>query len=122
MVLITPDLSDMTKPLEAGEYKVRITGAEAGEWRTGTPYVNWKMEIFDHDQANGRMVFHKTPTAGKGIDFLARFYKAAMKQDIGGAFDADELMSKEVKVVLQYGVDQEGNTRSFPDVKSVAAL
>lgn len=124
MALVTPDFTEESTPVKPGTYSARITDCEIKQSKAGNTYGNWKLELFGSPEVNGRVVFMSTPFAGKGIFRLSELYKAATGQEIDKkkGFDTDMLIGKEVKAVLVPGVDQEGNARSFPDVKTVLPL
>jgi len=126
-MLITPDFSEVTDQVGAGEYCVRITDCKSGEWNTQngkTQFLNWTLDTFNEAEPknNGRKIFHKTPISGKGAFRLQQFYKAAMKQDLKGAFDPSMLFGKELKVAVVDQKDKEGNLNGYTEVKTVSPL
>jgi len=124
MSLIKPDWTEETQPVKPGTYAARIKECEVKTSQAGKPYGNWKLELFGSPDVNNRVVFMSTPFGGKGIFRLAELHKAATGEEIdrNAAYDTDMLIGKEVSVTLVEGKDQNGNARSFPDVKSVAKL
>lgn len=124
MALIEPDFSDVQDSVTPGTYKVRVVGAEPGAWATGTKYVNWRLETFGESESknNGRSIFFKTPTHGKGAFRLADLYRAATKQQLAGAFDTEQLLGKEVQVTVVDGTDKEGNPSGYTEVKAVKPI
>jgi hypothetical protein len=123
-MLITPDLSEVSTPISAGTYKVRIVKAVPGEYKTGLKYINWHMETFESEDAkdDGRYIFNKTPYTGKAAFRMADMWRAALGKELEGKFDTEQLLGKEIKVVVVDGTDQEGNPSGYPDVKTVASL
>lgn len=125
MGLIKPDWTEETTPVQPGVYSARIKDCEVKTGKdSGKPYGNWKLELYGSPEVNNRVIFMSTPFGGKGIFRLGELYKAATGQEIdkNAQFDTDMLIGKEVTVTLVEGKDQNGNARSFPDVKSVSAL
>lgn len=124
-MLVTPDFAEISESITPGTYKARIVKGDLGEWSTGTKYINWRMETFGEEDAknNGRAIFHKTPIGGKGAFRLADLYRAATKQSLTGEFDTDQLMGKEVTVVVVDGVDNRtGTPTGYVEVKAVKPL
>lgn len=125
-MLIEANLSEVEEmtPVPAGTYQARITAVEAKESKAGNPYLNWKSELIGED-VNGRIVFHTTPISGKGAFRLQELYRAATHEVLSKespSFDTEQIIGKEVLMTLTYGVDQEGNPRQWPEVKSVAPI
>lgn len=128
-MLVTPNLSEIQENVGPGSYKCRIVDAKFDEWqgkegRPNTPYINWRMETFGEEDAknNGRAIFHKTPTAGKGAFRLRDFYKAAIKQELSGDFDTEMLFGRELLVTVVDGTDKEGNPSGYTEVKAVRPI
>lgn len=129
MAIIVPDFSETQDQVEAGSYSCRIVEGVLEEWpakddRGPLPYVKWTLETFNETDSknNGRRILHKTPIVGKGAFRLQLFYKAAMGQDLGGEFDSEMLLGKELKVTVVDGMDKQGNPTGYPEVKAVAPL
>lgn len=123
-MLISPNLEDVTDPIQPGTYKCHITGAEVKQSQSGNQYINWTLETFDEPEAknNGRRIYHMTPIAGKGAFRLTEFYQAVTRQTLSKEnpkFDTDQLLGGKVEVTLVGGVDQNGEPRRYPDVKTV---
>lgn len=107
--------------INPGTYHVRVVGAEVGVWeKSGTPYVRWELELFGTDSAlDGRKMKQSTPAAGKGAFRLKRLYKAAVGEDAPtDGFDTEDVLGKEMTVVVDWGTDKAGNQTDFPEVKS----
>lgn len=125
-MLITPDFSEVRDAITAGTYRVRVVGAEPGEWQSGTKFVKWTLETFSEADAknNGRRMYHRTPVAGGGAFKLQELYQAAMKAPLatGAAIDTDLVLGKEVTAVVVEGTDREGNPTGYPEVKAVRPL
>lgn len=126
MGLITPDFSDVKDNVGPGTYKVRIVDAKVDSWqgkdgKPDTTYVNWSLETFEEAESknNGRRLFHKTPVNGGGAFRLQQFYKAAMKKDLAGGFDTEEMLGKELEVTVVDGMDKMGNPTGYTDIKTV---
>ena len=103
---------------------MRVMSAEVKEWSSGVPYVNWKLETFGADDPglNGKTVYYSTNLSGKGVFTLQNLFKAATGEDLGGEFDTEALVGREVKVTLGEDVDRDGNVRPYLGVKAVRAL
>jgi hypothetical protein len=126
---ITPDFSEASEssPIPAGVYKARITACEQKtSQRSGNAYLNWKLTIFGADgelkRQNNRLLFLATVLNGPGAGRLMDLYKAATGAKPSGPFDTDELIGKEVEVVVVERIDATtGQPSNFPDVKTVRA-
>jgi hypothetical protein len=123
-MLITPNFEECSDPIEPGTYKVRVTKASPGKWKTGTEYVGWEMETVDSEDPknNGRKVFHKTPSHGRGAIFLKQFIMAANGEALSGPFNTEDLLGKELRVSLVNGTNQEGDPSGYMEVKSVSPV
>jgi hypothetical protein len=124
-MLVKPSFDDIQDDVGPGTYKGRIKAAKLGEWQTGTPYINWEIETYGESDAknNGRRIFHKTATSGKGAFQLQKLYRAATGQVLKGDFDTDQLLGKEVEVELVDGINrQTGSPSGYVEVKSVRSV
>jgi hypothetical protein len=123
-LLIDANFDEVSDQVVAGTYSTRIVGAEAGEWSTGTKFIKWTLETIEEENPknNGRRIFHRTPTHGKGAFRLQEIYRAATGEVLSGGFDTEQLLSKEIKTVVVDGKDKEGNPSGYPEVKSVSVL
>lgn len=123
-MLIEPNFDEVAEEISPGTYNVRIVGATPGEYKTGTKYVNWRMETFGEDDAknNGRNIFHKTIIEGKGAFQVQQFWKSATGETLAGSFDTEQVIGSELRVTVDMGTDRDGNPTRFPEVKSVARL
>ncbi len=125
MALIQPDFSEIQDQVTPGTYKVRVMEGTIKEWPNGGSYVEWKLETFGEETAknNGRRIFHKTATSGKGAFMLQQFYRAATGAALTGSFDTEQLVGKEVAVELVDGVNrQSGEPTGYTEVKRVKSL
>lgn len=124
MALITPDLSEATKPISAGTYPTRIVECEPTESKAGKKMLKWALEIFDAEDSdlNGKRVYTRTMLEGKGIFKTQEIYKAATGENLENAFDTDMLVGKEVVANVIDGTDMNGNPSGYPEVKAVSAL
>lgn len=129
MGLIKPDFSQVQDHVEPGTYRARIVDAKIDEWpgkngKPATPYINWRMETFQETEVknNGRSIFMKTPITGKGAFRLRDLYRAATGEALDSEFDTEQLMSKEVELVIVDGKDAEGNPSGYTDVKAVKPI
>lgn len=124
MALVTPSFEELAE-ITPGMYKARITGAEVTASKSsGTPMAVWKLELFGSENKgqNGQIITHRTMLAGKGAFGIKDLYRAAMKEELTGAFDTDMLLGKEVKLTLAAGMQQDGTPSRYPEVKSVTGI
>lgn len=124
-MLITPSFDEIAEEVTPGEYEVRIAGADAGEWSTGTKYVKWILETQNSPEPknNGRKIFYSTPVSGKGAFLAQRFYKAATGEPLTGPFDTEQLLGKGLKVTVEDGVNrQTGEKTGYIEVSSVKPI
>jgi hypothetical protein len=125
MALVQPDFSEIKEDVGPGVYRGIIKRSEAKEWPNGGTYINWEIETFGEadPKNNGRRIFHKTPTSGKGAFLLLKFYKAATGQALTGAFDTETLLGKSVEVEVVEGKNyQTGAPTGYNEVKTVRAV
>lgn len=125
MSLVTPDFSEIQDAVSPGTYKCMIKKADIKEWPNGGSYVNWELETFGESETknNGRRIFHKTSTSGKGAFMLQQLYRAATGQNLAGAFDTEQLVSKQVAVEVVDGVNrQTGEPTGYTEVKRVKPI
>lgn len=120
-MLVQPDFSEVKDEVTPGTYKGVIKKGEVKAWPSGGQYVNWEIETYGEAEAknNGRRIFHKTATSGKGAFQLQKLYKAATGQALTGAFDTEQLVGKQVQVVVADGVNREGQPTGYTEVKNV---
>lgn len=122
MALVRPDFSEVADEIKAGVYKVMVKGAEVKEWPNGGQYINWELETFGEAEPknNGRRVYHKTSTSGKGAFMLQRFYRAATGKSVTGEFDTEECLGKALEITIVDGVNrQTGEPTGYPEIKAV---
>ena len=124
MSLVQPNFDEIKDEVGPGTYKVRVVKGEPGEWQSGTKYVAWTLSTTDEAEAknNGRMVFYRTPTSGKGAFILQRFYKALTGEQIQGAFDTEQLYGRECVITVADGKDKEGNATGYTEVVAVKSV
>lgn len=112
MPLIEPDYSEAVD-LGAGTYNARVVDYEVRESKaTGKPYLNWKLEVIEHEDTrlNGRTLFTSTPISGRGAGILKSFLKA-LTGEIVQSFDPEDMKGRELTV------DVVQNDRGNPEVK-----
>lgn len=120
--LVTPDFSEVQDEVSPGTYKVIVKKGEVKEWPNGGSYINWTLETFGENESknNGRRIFYKTATSGKGAFMLQKFYRAATGSALTGAFDTNQLSGKKLEVEVVDGVNrQTGEPTGYTDVKSI---
>lgn len=125
MSLINPDFSDIQDQVSPGTYRVRVKKGDVKEWPNGGLYINWEMETFGEAETknNGRRIFHKTATSGKGAFMLQQLYRAACGTALTGQFDTEQLIGKEVAVEIVDGVNrQTGEPTGYTEVKRVKPI
>ena len=125
-MLVNPDFSEVKDQVTPGIYKCRVRKGELKSWGEDKgSYINWELETFGETEPknNGRVIFHKTSTSGKGAFMLQKFYTAVTGKALQGGFDTEELVSKEVLVEVAEGVDRRtGTPNGYTEVKNVKAL
>jgi len=127
---ITPDFSEVSEvnnePIPSGVYKTQVLAAEQKTSEKGQQYISWKLNIVgaegDLAKFNNQWIFHSTMCEGKAANMLKKFYKAAMGEDLTGAFDTEQLLGKEVQVVVEQRFNDDGTVNRWPNVKSVMGL
>lgn len=121
MALIEPNFSEVADVIVPGTYQVRIVGAENGTWKSGTKHIAWELETMNETDSknNGRRIWHRTPTEGKGAFRLQQFYRAVTGETLTGSFDTEQLLGKEVHVTVADGKDKEGNPTGYTEVVAV---
>lgn len=144
MGLITPDLSGIKDPLDAGTYNARIIGYGQKDGDDATKEINWekngeahsltmlvaRLEVFGAENAahNGMTVAHELPLSGGGAFRLTEFYEAATgtivakEQREGFSFDTDELMGRDVTIVVIKEADKNDPSKEYTRVKSVSKI
>ena len=112
MALVTPDFTESQDPIEAGEYTMRVTGVEEKTSQAGAKYLSWTLETFNEQDPknNGRKHWHITMLEGRGAGMLKQFYTACTNEALEGAFDTEQLIGRELAVVIN--VDDEGRART----------
>lgn len=124
-MLIEPNFDDIQDAVAPGTYKVRVKKGEVKEWPNGGTYVNWELETFGEEtqKNNGRKLFAKTATSGKGAFMLQAFYRAAVGQALTGSFDTEAVVGKELAVEVIDGVNrQTGEATGYTEIKRFKAL
>lgn len=123
--LVTPDFSTAQDAVEPGIYSVRIVDSKFETWKgkdgkKDTTVVAWTMETFNESEPknNGRKIFYRTPIEGSMANRLKSFFKAAMHEDIAGAFDRTMLHGRELEVTI----GQQKNDPQYTEVKAVKAI
>lgn len=124
MAQIQPDYSE-NKFAEAkeGTHFARISAAEPKTQSNGERIIAWEMETFGNEDPNqnGKKLFHRTAIAGQYSGILNIFLKAANPDYVGGAFDTDDYIGKELEVTIVYPIDKKTGQRSqYSQVKKVA--
>lgn len=121
-MLVNPDFSEIQDEVQPGVYKCTIKKGEVKEWPNGGTYINWELETYGESDPknNGRRIFNKTSTAGKGAFMLQKFYKAATGQALTGSFDTEQLAGRKVEIEIVDGVNrQTGVPTGYTEVKTV---
>lgn len=123
MSLVTPDFSEIQEDVTPGTYRVVVKKGEVREWPNGGTYVNWELETFGEPEAknNGRRIFHKTSTSGKGAFTLQQIYRAAVGQALTGPFDTEQIIGKQVAVEVVAGM-KNGEPTGYNEVKRVKPI
>lgn len=109
MALVTPNFDDIQDAIAPGTYKVRIKKGDVKEWPNGGTYINWDLETYGESESknNGRHIFAKTSTSGRGAFMLQQLYRAAVGQALAGQFDTEQLVGKELAVEVVDGINRQ---------------
>lgn len=121
-MLVTPDFTEVAEEIKPGTYRGMIKTVKEGSWGEGKPYLNWEIETVGEQDPknNGRRIFHKTATSGKGAFQLQKLYKAATGSSLTGPFNTDQILGKQVVVELVDGVNRTtGQPSGYIEVKNV---
>lgn len=124
-MLIQPNFDEVQDEVTPGPYKVRVKKSEVKEWPNGGQYINWQLETFGETDPknNGRSIFYKTSTSGKGAFMLQRFYRAATGEALKGHFDTEQLMGREVVVEVIEGINrQTQEPTGYNEIKTVKPI
>ena len=124
-MLVTPSLDEIASEIVPGRYKGIVKKAELKEWSEGKPYINWEIETVGSTEPkdNGRRIYHKTSTTGKGAFMLQKFYRAVTGQALSGPFDTETLIGKQIEFEVVDGVNrQTGEKTGYIEVKNVFAV
>lgn len=122
-MLVTPNFDEIQDSVGPGTYKVRVKKGTIGEWPSGGSYVNWELETYGETESknNGRRIFARTATAGKGAFMLRDFYRAAVGQALTGSFDTEQVVGKTLAVEVVDGV-RNGEPTGYTEVKRFKAI
>ena len=122
-MLINPDFSDIQDAVSPGTYKCVVKKGDVKEWPNGGTYVNWELETYGETETknNGRRIFHKTSTSGKGAFMLQHMYRAAVGTALTGSFDTEQLVGKQIAVEVVDGV-RNGEPTGYTEVKRVKPI
>lgn len=120
MALVKPDFSEIAEEIVPGDYNVVIKKSELKNWPDGAAYINWQLETYGASEPrnNGRYIFHKTSTSGKGAFQLQKLYKAATGESLTGQFDTDQLLGRKIAVSVVAGM-KNGEPTGYNEVKTV---
>ena len=123
MALVTPDFSEIKEDVGPGTYKGVIKKGEVKNWPDGSTYINWEIETYGEAEPknNGRRIFHKTSTSGKGAFMLQKLYRAATGTVLAGPFDTEQLVGRQIEVQIVDGV-RNGEPTGYTEVKNVKAV
>ncbi len=125
MSLVTPNFDDIQDSVSPGTYKVIVKKGDVKEWPNGGTYVNWELETVGESEPknNGRRIFAKTSTSGKGAFMLQSIYRAAVGQALAGQFDTEQLVGKTLAVEVIDGVNrQTGEPTGYTEVKRFKSI
>lgn len=122
-MLVKPSFDEVQDEVVPGTYRGVIKKGDLKEWPSGGQYINWEIETYGEAESknNGRRIFHKTATSGKGAFMLQKFYRAATGQALTGQFDTEQLVGKNVEIQIVDGV-RDGQPTGYTEVKAVRAV
>lgn len=126
-MLVTPNLEDIQDEIEPGDYTVRIVDVQPETSRNGTPMLKVTFETFgeSEEKNNGRRIFDRVCTAGKGAFRFTQLWSAAMGEKFDKSspeFDTEMFHGKELTLTVIEGTDQNGNPSGFPEVKGMRQI
>lgn len=101
------------KPLPNGEYRVQVVSAEVKTSGKGEPMIDWRLDLAGNPEFNGRVLFHTTPLAGRGIGLMSAFAKATGKPWAGTGIDTDAYIGSELRVETKIQVQKEDGKYYF---------
>lgn len=100
---------DLSVPVPANEYDVFVTKAFGAYSKKGNPQVRWQLKI-DGGEYNGRIIFHDTPTTGRG----AGLTRAVVK---GLGVDFDDWFERQGRQITPDGLNELIGERALVDVR-----
>lgn len=121
-MLVQPDFTEVAEEISPGTYRGVVKSVKEASWGEGKPYLNWEIETVGETDPknNGRRIFHKTATSGKGAFMLQKFYKAATGEPLKGPFNTEQLMGKQIILEIVDGVNRTtGQPSGYIEVKNV---
>lgn len=124
-MLIKPSFDEVQDAIAPGTYRCIVKKADLKDWPNGGQYINWELETFGEENTknNGRRLFHKTATSGKGAFTLQQMYMAAVGTALTGEFDTEQLLGKSVAVEVIDGIDRKsGEPTGYVEVKRVKRI
>lgn len=125
MALVKPSFDEIQDAVSPGTYKCIVKKGEVKAWPNGGEYVNWELETVGETDPknNGRRIFHKTATSGKGAFTLQQMYLSAVGTALTGQFDTETLVGKQVAVEVVDGVNRAtGEPTGYTEVKRVKRI
>lgn len=118
-MLIQPDFTEAQDSFTPGEYMFRVVSVEQKTSQKDQPYLNWTLEQIGSEEPknNGRKHWYVTMLAGRGAGMLKDFYKACTGETLEGEFDTEQLINKELVMIL--GEDSSGrmNTKGLKQIQ-----
>lgn len=122
--MLSPDFSEVVE-LKPGSYNARLEDVESKTSAKGTMYLRWKLTVVGNSEPalNGKNFYHNTMVSGPGARGLRDLIRATLDPSYEqGEVDTDQMIGKEIAVVLRQGKNQDGSASNFPEVASVARL
>lgn len=92
--------------LPTGDYQLQVASWEMETAKSGAPMINWRLEVVNHPEHTGAILFHRTPTSGKGRAFLTRFCQACGVGWEGDHIDPDQYVGRQVLGSISEGTYQ----------------
>ena len=105
--------------LPEGDYEAQVAGWEFETSKSDTPMINWTLEVINHPTYNGRVLWSRTPTQGRGKAFLTRFCQACRMPWQGRQIDPDAYIGCQVRLHVSVGEYQGRPSNNIDAISSI---
>ncbi len=107
------------KPLPEGDYEAQVASWDLKYSQNNEPMILWSLEIINHSEYNGRILFHNTMTVGKGRNFLTRFAQACGQSWQGKKIDPDLFIGSQLRLSVSEAVYQGKPVNKIDAISSI---